>query len=74
MEYTSTLDTLEGFWRALARHYKHEVGGWAILFPLAKVRESQELLMVVNKAPSSLLGDSLSVPYIDGIHDYSRYP
>ena len=58
MEYTSTLQTLEGFSSALARHYKHQVGGWAILYPLAKVRESQELLMVVNKAPSSLLVDS----------------
>ena len=58
MEYTSTLETLEGFSSALAWHYKHEVGAWAILYPLAKVRESLELLMVVNKAPSSLLIDS----------------
>ena len=58
MEYTSTLETLEGFLSALARHYKHQVGVWVILYPLAKVRESQELLIVVNKAPSSLLVDS----------------
>ena len=58
MEYTSTLETLEGFSSALARHWKHQVGAWAILYPLTKVRESQELLMVVNKAPTSLLFDS----------------
>ena len=58
MEYTSTLETLEGFSSALARHSKHQIGAWAILYPLAKVRESQELLMVVNKAPSSLYFDS----------------
>ena len=58
MEYRSTLETLEGFSSALARHCKHQVGAWAILYPLAKVRESQELLKVVNKAPSSLLVDS----------------
>ena len=55
MEYTSTLETLEGFSNAFARHYKHQVEAWAILYLLAKVRESQELLMVVKKAPSSLL-------------------
>ena len=58
MEYTSTLETLEGFSSALARHCKHQVGDWAIIHSLAKVRESQELLMVVNKVPSSLLVDS----------------
>ena len=58
MEFTSTLETLEGFSSALAKHYKHQVGAWSILYPLPKVRESQELLMVVNKAPSSLLVDS----------------
>ena len=58
MEYTSTLETLEDCLSALARHYKHQVGVWVILYSLAKVRESQELLMVVNKAPSALLVDS----------------
>ena len=57
-DYTSSLETLEGFSSALGRHYKHQVWAWAILYPLAKVRESQELLMVVNKVPSSLLVDS----------------
>ena len=57
MEYTSTLETLEGFLSALARYYTHQVGAWAILYPLAKVSESHELLMVVNKALSSLLVD-----------------
>ena len=52
MDCTSTLDTLEGFSSAIARHCKHQVGAWAILYLLAKVRESQELHMVVNKAPS----------------------
>ena len=58
MEYTSTLEILEGFSSALARHCTHQYGAWAILYPIAKVRESQEFLMVVNKAPSSLLFDS----------------
>ena len=58
MEYTSTLETLEGFSSSLARHCTHQDGAWAIVYPIAKVRESQELLMVVNKAPSSLLVDS----------------
>ena len=58
MDYTSTLETLEGFSNALARHYTHQVGAWAIFYPSAKVRESHELLMVVNKALSSLLVDS----------------
>ena len=58
MEYRSALETLECFSNALARHCTHQVGAWAIFYPLVKVTESQELLMVVNKAPSSLLVDS----------------
>ena len=38
MDYTSTLETLEGFSNALARHCAHQVGDWAILYPLVKVR------------------------------------
>ena len=58
MEYASTLETLEGFSSALARRCTHQDGEWAIFYPIAKVRESQELLIIVNKAPSSLLVDS----------------
>ena len=58
MDYTSTLETLKGLSNAIARNYAHHVGGWEILYPLFKVRLSQRLLMVVNKAPSSLLVDS----------------
>ena len=50
-----TLETLEGFSNALARHSALQVQACrVILYPLVKVRESQELLMVVNKAPGSL--------------------
>ena len=55
MDYTSTLETLEGLLNALARHFAHHVGAWEILQALVKVRESQKLLMVVNNAPGSLL-------------------
>ena len=55
MEYPSTLETLDGFSSSLGRHCTHENGAWAILYLIAKVRESQELLMVVNKAPSLLV-------------------
>ena len=58
MDYTSTLETLDGFSNALARHCTHQVWAWATLYPVVKVRESQELLMVANKAPASLLVDS----------------
>ena len=58
IEYTSTLETFEFFSSSLARHCTHQYGAWVILYPIAKVTESQELLMVVNKAPSSLLVDS----------------
>ena len=54
MDYTSTLEGLEGFWNALTRCSKNRVGSWAILYPLVKVRGSLELLKVVNKAPSSI--------------------
>ena len=54
MEYTSTLATLGGYLNALARHSTHQVGAWAIVYPFVKVKESRELLMVVNKVPNSL--------------------
>ena len=54
MDYTSTLETLEGLSNALARDYAHDVGAWEILYAFVKVGESQELLMVVNKAPCSI--------------------
>ena len=49
MNYTSTLGTLEGLSNALARHCAHHVGAWEILYGYVKARESQNLLMVVNK-------------------------
>ena len=58
MEYTSALETLEGFSNALARYCTHQVWAWATFYPDVKVRESQELLILVNKAPASLLVDS----------------
>ena len=58
MEYTSNLDTLEGFSNASARRCMHKVDAWATSYPMVKVGESQKLLMVVNKAPGSLYFDS----------------
>ena len=59
MDYTSTLETLEGLSNALARHCAHHVGAWKILYVMVKVKEYQKLLlMVVNKAPGSLYFDS----------------
>ena len=58
MDYTSTLETLEDFSNALARHCTHQVLALAILYASVKVRESQKLLMVVNKVPGSLSLDS----------------
>ena len=58
MDYTCTLETLEGLSNALARHSAQHVGAWEILYGLVKVRESQKLLMVLNKAPCSLYFDS----------------
>ena len=51
MDNSSTLETLEGLSNALARHSAHHVGAWEILYNLVKVRESQKLLTVLNKAP-----------------------
>ena len=65
----STPATLEGYLSALRRHTTHQVGAWAILYPLVEVRESQELLTVVNKVPSSLLVDSYAC-HIEGILEY----
>ena len=36
MVYTSTLETLEDFWMSLSWCSKHQVGGWAILYPWLK--------------------------------------
>ena len=58
MDYTSTLESLESLSNALVRHSAHLVGAWEILYGLVKVRESQKLLMVFNKAPASLYFDS----------------
>ena len=49
MDYTSTLEILEGLSKALARHFANHVGAWKILHALVKVRAPQKLLMVVNK-------------------------
>ena len=38
MDYTSTLETLEGLSNALARHSAHHVRAWEILYALVKVR------------------------------------
>ena len=58
MDYTSTLETLEGLSNALDRHCAHHVGLWEILYAFVKGRESQKLLIVGNKAPGSLYFDS----------------
>ena len=57
MDYTSSLETLEGLFNALARHCAHHAGAWEILYPFVKVRESQKFLMVVNDVPGSLCFD-----------------
>ena len=54
MEHTSALETVEDFLKALARHCTHQVVAWVILYAMVKVRESQKLLMVMNKAPTSV--------------------
>ena len=58
MDYTSTLETLEGLLNALVRHCAHLVGAWEILCAFVKVSKSQKFLMVVKKAPGSLYFDS----------------
>ena len=58
MDYTSTLETLQGLSIAFARHFMHHAGAWEILYLLVKVIESQKLLIVVNKEPCSLYFDS----------------
>ena len=37
MDYTSALETLEDFWITLSWCSDHQVGAWAILYPLVKV-------------------------------------
>ena len=73
MDYTSALDSLEGLSNALARHCAHHIKAGEILYAMAKVRESQKLLMVLNKAPGSLYFDSLTCK-LDALHKYSRDP
>ena len=46
--------------------------GWAILYTLDNVRESQKLLMVMSKSPGSLDFDSKSCE-IDALHKYSGH-
>ena len=58
MDYTSTIDTLEGLSNPLTTHCAHHAWALDILYPFVKVRESQKLLMVVNTAPGSLYFDS----------------
>ena len=54
MDYTSTLETLEGLSNDLARYSAHHLGALEILYALVKFRESQKLLMAVNNARGSL--------------------
>ena len=58
MHYTSALKTLEGFSNALARHCAHHVRVWEFLYAMVKFRQYQKLLMVGNKATSSVYFDS----------------
>ena len=37
IDYMSILETLEDFWMTLSLCSKHQVGAWAILYPLVKV-------------------------------------
>ena len=37
MDYTSALETIEDFWMTLSWCYEHQVGAWAIFYPLVKV-------------------------------------
>ena len=58
MDYTSTLETLEGFSNALSGRCTHDVLALAILHALAKLRESQKWIIVVKNAPCSLYFES----------------
>ena len=58
MDYSSTFETLEGLSNALARNSTHHVGALEILYGFVKVRESQKLLTLLNKAPGSPYFDS----------------
>ena len=58
MDYTSTLETLEGLSNALARNCAHHVGVLQMIYTIVEVREAQKLLMLVNKAHGSLYFDS----------------
>ena len=37
IDYTSTVDILEGLWMILSWCFEHQVGALAILYPLVKV-------------------------------------
>ena len=63
MEYTSNLETLEGFSKALAWRSANRIWAWAILYPLVKV-----MLVLGNPRGSqqgtlSTLSQLLSMPY-----------
>ena len=48
MDYTSTPQGLEGFCNSSTGFSEHEVGAWAMHYPLVKVIGSWEVLMEVN--------------------------
>ena len=50
MEYTSNLETLEGFSKALAWRSANGIWAWAILYPLVKV------ILVLGNARGSQQG------------------
>ena len=58
MEYTSSLETLEGLSNAFLNFVQTMLDLGRSYAPWWRVRESQILLMVVNKAPGSLYFDS----------------
>ena len=72
MEYISTLETIEGFWNALAGCSKHQVS-WTILYTLVNVRGSRKLLIVVRKVPCSL-SVNFEACHFDGLQEYSGGP
>ena len=43
MDYTSTLETLEGLSNDLARHCAHHIAAWEILYGLGKVMGVPEI-------------------------------
>ena len=71
MEYTSTLETLEGFLNALGWCCEHRVEAQTILYALVKVRGFWKSLIVVSEAPSSL-SVIFEACHIDCLHKYFR--